>query len=50
LEEAVALHITTIQKRKAIMMNGTSMTGMAGWTGTHWLMMVLGAAIILVPF
>lgn len=33
-----------------IMMNGMSMYGMAGWGGAHWLVMLLGAAIVLVPF
>lgn len=32
------------------MMNGMPMYGMAGWGGAHWLTMLLGAIVIVVPF
>lgn len=31
------------------MMYGMSTFGMAGWSGGHWLVMLLGVAVLLVP-
>lgn len=32
------------------MMNAMPMYGVAGWGGGHWLVMLLGAVVVLVPF
>ncbi len=32
------------------MMNGIGTSGMAWWFGMHWLAMLLGAAVIVLPF
>ncbi|MBP6760378.1 MAG: hypothetical protein KA131_01210, partial [Thauera sp.] len=42
--------IETIKERISIMMNGMYMNDMAWWFGAHWLMMLLGAVVIVLPF
>jgi len=45
-----AIDFETFKHRRCIMMYGWGNSDMAWWFGAHWLTMLLGAVVIVLPF